>query len=74
MTPYGNLNANSGVVAYEIQSEAIVIQFRHSGKYVYDYDTTGREHVEAMKVLALEGRGLATYINQNVRGRFARKL
>ena len=74
MTPYGNSTGTSGVSAYEIQREAIVIEFRHGGKYVYDYNTTGREHVEEMKVLALEGRGLASYINKNVRERFAAKL
>ena len=74
MTPYVNSSANSGVVAFEIRREAIVVEFRHGGKYLYDYDTTGREHVEEMKVLALEGRGLATYINKNVRMLFAGKL
>jgi hypothetical protein len=74
MTPYGNSNGNSGIVAFEIQREAIVVEFRHGGKYLYNYDTTGREHVEEMKLLALEGRGLATYINKNVRGLFAAKL
>jgi hypothetical protein len=74
MTPYGNASETSGVAAYEIQREAIVVEFRHGGKYLYDYDTTGREHVEEMKVLALEGRGLATYINKHVRMRFAAKL
>lgn len=72
MTPYEN--ANSGIVAYEIQREAIIVEFRHGGRYLYDHDTTGREHVEEMKVLALEGRGLATYINKQVRKRFAMKL
>ena len=71
---YGNSNGNSGITAFEIQRQAIVIEFRHGGRYVYDYDTTGREHVEEMKVLALEGRGLATYINRHVRSRFAMKL
>ena len=74
MTPYGNSNGNSGITAYEIQREAIVVEFRHAGRYVYDYDTTGREHVEEMKALALEGRGLASYINKNVRERYARKI
>ena len=74
MTPYGNRAGESGVLAYEIRRESIVVEFRHGGRYVYDYDTTGREHVEEMKVLALEGRGLATYINKNVRGRYSRKL
>lgn len=74
MSPYANSNGNSGVVAYEIGREAIVVEFRHGGKYVYDYETTGRDHVEDMKVLALEGRGLASYINKHVRNLFAAKL
>ena len=74
MTPYENASHKSGVIAYAILREAIVVEFRHGGKYLYDYDTTGREHVEEMKVLALEGRGLASYINMNVRGLFAAKL
>ena len=73
MTSSENLNGNSGVVAYEILRESLVVEFRHGGKYVYDYDSTGREHVEEMKVLALEGRGLATYINKNVRTLYAGK-
>jgi hypothetical protein len=74
MAPYANSNGNSGITAYEIQRDAIVIEFRHGGRYIYDYDTTGREHVEEMKVLALEGRGLATYISKNVRDTYAAKL
>ena len=74
MTPYLNSSANSGITAYEIRREAIVVEFRHGGSYVYDYDTTGRELVEEMKVLALEGRGLATYINKHARNLFSEKL
>jgi hypothetical protein len=74
MTPYRNSSGRSGVLAYEIQRESILVEFRHGGRYLYNYDTTGREHVEEMKVLALEGRGLATYINKNVRAMFAAKL
>jgi hypothetical protein len=74
MTPYSNSNGASGVAAHEIRRESIVIEFKHGGKYLYDYDTTGREHVEEMKRLALEGRGLATYINRNVRRRYAKKF
>jgi len=74
MTSYGNSNGNSGIVAFDILREAIVVEFRHGGKYLYDYDTTGREHVEEMKLLALEGRGLARYINKHVRNLFAEKL
>ena len=74
MTPYANSNGGSGVTGYEIRREAIVVEFRHGGKYLYDYRTTGETHVEEMKVLALEGRGLATYINKHVRNLYAEKL
>jgi hypothetical protein len=74
MTSYGNSSGKSGVSAFEIRDRAILIEFRHGGKYLYDYDTTGREHVEDMKLLAVDGLGLASYINKNVRDRYAEKL
>jgi hypothetical protein len=74
MTPYRNLSGSSGIVAFEIRDRSIVVEFKHGGRYVYDYDIPGMKEVEEMKRLASEGRGLATYINQNVRQRFARKF
>jgi hypothetical protein len=74
MTSYANLSGHSGVVAYEIRDEGIVIQFRKGGKYLYNYDIPGRPEVDEMKHLAVTGRGLATYINKNVGKRFAKKL
>lgn len=74
MTLYRNLNGSSGITAYEIRDRSIVVEFKHGGRYVYDYDIPGKKEVEEMKVRAIEGRGLATYINKNVRQRFAGKL
>jgi hypothetical protein len=71
MTPYPNRSGTSGINAYEIHDTSIVVEFRHGGTYVYDYNMPGREDVEAMKRLAERGSGLATYINRNVRKRFA---
>jgi hypothetical protein len=71
---YKNLSGKSVIRAYEIYDKSIVIEFRHAGKYVYNYDRPGREHVEEMKRLAVEGGGLSTYISQNVRKLFAKKL
>jgi hypothetical protein len=73
MTSYASSNGNSGVTGYEIRDNAILIEFRHGGKYLYDYDTTGSEHVEEMKSRAVEGHGLASYINKHVRDRYAEK-
>jgi len=74
MKRYKNLNADSGVVAYEIADHSITIEFRDRGKYRYDYKKPGKSDVEEMKRLATAGHGLATYINQHVRERFAEKL
>jgi hypothetical protein len=74
MKPYQNRSADSGVVAYEITDDSIVIKFRDGGIYRYDHAVTGKNEVEEMKRRALAGKGLATFINRNVRERFAAKL
>ena len=75
MTPYRNLGGNSGVTAYSIGETSITIRFKTGGFcYVYDYGRPGAAHVEQMKLLAERGKGLATYISQHVREKYARKL
>jgi hypothetical protein len=71
---YKNVNGKSAIRAYEIYDKSIVVEFRYAGKYLYNYDQPGREHVEEMKRLAVDGEGLSTYITQNVRKLFAKKL
>lgn len=74
MVPYKNLSGDSGVVEYEIGSDFIKVRFKKFKTiYVWDYSTPGVRHVEAMKRLAVEGRGLSTYIAQEVREDYARK-
>ena len=74
MRPYGNLSGNSGVVAFEVGHSHIDIQFQDGHQYRYDYAIPGPEEVETMKSLARTGKGLATFINQHVRERFARRV
>ena len=74
MTSYANSNGKSGVSAFEIREDAIVVEFRHGGKYLYDHDIPGEAEVEKMKRLAVIGSGLMTFINKNVRKRFAARL
>ena len=74
MQRYKNQSGKSAIRAYEIYEKSIVIEFRYAGKYLYNYDQPGPEHVEEMKRLAVEGKGLSTYITQNVRKLFAKKL
>lgn len=74
MTRYQNLNGRSAIEAFEIWDKSIVIKYKRNGKYLYNYEMPGKEHVEEMKRLAIAGRGLSTYITQNVRKSFAKKL
>jgi hypothetical protein len=72
MQPYKN--SKSGVSAFEIHETKIILEFRDGGGYLYDYKVPGKKHVEQMKKLALQGKGLATYVNQHVREHYKAKL
>lgn len=74
MQPYKNVSGTSGVAAFEPGDLYIDIEFQDGHRYRYDYAKPGQREVETMKSLARTGKGLATFINQNVRERFARKL
>ena len=74
MQPYKNLSGASGVVAFEIGDHHIDIEFAGRKRYRYDYAKPGQQEVEIMKSLAKSGKGLATFISQNVGERFAAKL
>lgn len=73
MTTYKNLSGNSGVTAYKIHEEGIYVQFQKEVIYYYSYSAPGKDHVENMKKLAENGKGLATYISQNIRSNFDHK-
>jgi len=72
METYKNLSGRSGVKAYETTPEAIRVAFADH-VYTYTYAQPGRQDVETMKALARAGRGLATYISQRVKDRYAAK-
>ena len=74
MQTYKDLSGKSGVSKYEIAEEYIDIEFHGGVTYRYSYVTPGREQVEIMKHLALSGDDLATFINKNVRKKFAARL
>lgn len=70
MRRYRNLGGNSGVLAYDIAPESIAVRFKGGTVYAYTYRKPGPVHVEAMKKLAVAGRGLGTYISQHVQDRY----
>jgi hypothetical protein len=65
MQPYRNLAGNSGVAAFDILRDGIIVRFVNGGIYLYDEHTPGREYVEEMKRLARLGRGLSSYISRS---------
>ncbi len=68
MERYRNSGGNSGVLAYEIGSDYILIRFASkSFIYSYSYSKAGQHHVETMKRLAQSGSGLNSYINRYVK-------
>lgn len=71
---YGNHGGNSPIRSYSGGPSCICIWFEDGGTYDYDDMRPGRTHVEEMKRLAEQGRGLATYINRHVRKNYARKV
>ena len=72
MIPYKNLSGDSGVIAYQPEPEHIAVMFKDGDVYTYSYSSAGKQHVEQMKTLAENGRGLATYINQHVKEQYER--
>ena len=74
MESYRNLSGNSGVAAYALVDEGILVRFQDGGIYLYTHESAGRSKIERMRALAVEGRGLSTYISQQVRDAYAAKL
>lgn len=74
MQRYAHSNGESGVVAFATGPRGIAVQFVDGSVYVYDIDQPGRAHVAEMKRLAKAGQGLSTYISQQVRDNYAKKL
>ena len=74
MERYKNLGGDSGVVAYELGKDSITVEFNDGSLYLYTYQSAGSNNIEQMKGLAVTGRGLNTFINKNVRKKYASKL
>lgn len=73
MERYRNLGGDSGVVAYELGSDYIRVQFNDGDIYLFTYASAGSHNIEHMKQLARDGQGLNTFINTNVQEAYERK-
>lgn len=72
MERYGNLDGDSGVVAYALLPDRIRVKFRNGAVYEYGPLRPGRRKVDTMKRLARSGRGLSTFISRHVRDDYER--
>jgi hypothetical protein len=73
MQPYLNLSGDSGVVAYEIAADFILVRFTDGNTYGYTARSAGAANIAQMKMLAQIGLGLSTFINRNVKTLYAWK-
>lgn len=74
MPLYKDINGDSGVSAYEIKLDSIVVHFERGGSYLYTTASAGAVHIAEMKRLAEKGDGLNAYIYKYVRKKYAAKL
>ena len=74
MERYRNTGGNSGIKAFEIGEDSIIVQFNDGGTYLYNYESTGMLKIENMKNLAMNGRGLNSYISTTVKKSYSSKL
>lgn len=78
MVNYKNLSGDSNVSRYEIGPDFIIVEFKNIGKdgcntYKYSYISAGQSNIDEMRKLAVEGRGLNSFINTQVRKDYEKK-
>jgi hypothetical protein len=74
MQRYINRGGQSGVVAYEIRPNEIIIKFTSGTCYTYTLASVGKANLEKIKQLARKGQGLSTFINKHLHDRFDKKI
>ena len=74
MEVYRDIHGDSGVSAFEVGDDSIIVRFTKGGMYLYNYSKTGTYHVNNMIRLARTGNGLNGYISLNAKHTYARKI
>ena len=67
MTPYTSKSGkDSGIESYQIRDDFIRVKFKNESKpYKYSHRSAGKPAVDEMKSLAIDQKGLSTYIAKN---------
>ena len=74
MERYADRAGSSGVAAYRIEGDALVVRFKDGATYRYSVASCGAGSIADMQRLAEAGRGLNRYINHYVHDRFEARL
>lgn len=73
MQHYNNINNDSGIRGFELDSSSIEVWFDQTPRSViYNYESAGKQHIDRMKIIAVSGGDLHSYINRHVKYRYAR--
>ncbi len=67
MAKYRDIDRDSGVSAYEIETDYIDVAFKGGATYRYSRRSVGADNLEAMKKLAQAGEGLNSFIQRRVK-------
>ena len=73
MQRYMNLGGDSNVVAYELGSDFIRVQFSDGSIYRYTNASAGSSNISTMKSLARSGQGLNGFIHTHVQYKYESK-
>lgn len=73
MEKYRNENEKSNITGYQLTVDSIIVEFKGGSTYEYTNESAGADNIREMKRLAMAGQGLSSYINRNVRDRYATK-
>jgi hypothetical protein len=74
MLQYKNVAGDSKVKRFHIAKDALTVRFADCSVYLYTNQSADPVNISKMKTLALAGKGLGTFIDANVKDRFARKV
>lgn len=75
MQPYRNLDGHSGIEAFALADDEIIVRFRTGEHRIYGYNraSVGEARLQRMRQLAQQGAGLNRYINSDIGERYAWK-
>jgi hypothetical protein len=73
MERYKNLGGDSNVNAYELGDGSITVRFNDGSHYQYTNQSAGAAAIASMQQLAVQGRGLNSFIMRYARKAYARK-